>query len=223
MVQLPNVQNILLHNKIGDNMTKINEILTSIILYSLISYILQLPYFYYGLLFTIIGTQINLALPKNYKHTILLYIPLLIFTTNYPIITVPLMTGYTSSIFISLLSKNGCKLLYPLKNNTFTGPANYLENDTKKDYAATTFLLVLMIVTVALSTNGCEIIDTISQENDLSNYINSNNTTDNNHSTDYIQYINIDAEKCWNMNITTTTNNNTTTTIIKEYNNQTGS
>lgn len=199
-------------------MTKINEVLTSIILYALISYILQLPYFYYGLLFTIIGTQINLILPKNYKHTMLLYLPLLIFTGTYPSITIPLMIGYTSSIFIGLLSKNGCKLLYPLKLNTFTGPANYLENDTKKDYAATTFLVVLMIVTLTLSTNGCEIIDAISQENDISGYINSNNTIDhNNHSTDYVQYINIDAEKCHNMNITTTAQNNTTTTIIKEY------
>lgn len=199
-------------------MTKINEVLTSIILYSLISYILQLPYFYYGLLFTIIGTQINLILPRNYKHTLLLCIPLLIFTNTYPAITIPLIIGYTSSIFINLLSKNGCKLLYPLKDNTFTGPANYLENDTKKDYAATTFLFVLMIVTLVLSTSGSEMLDIISQENDLSSYINSNNTTEQHDNTrDYAQYINIDAEECRNMNITTTTQNNTTTTIIKNY------
>ncbi|MDO5825504.1 MAG: hypothetical protein Q4Q22_03915 [Methanosphaera sp.] len=198
-------------------MTKINEALTAVILYSIMSYMLQLPNMYLGILISITATQINLLLPQNYKHTLLIYIPMMAFTLEYPNVTVPLMIGYTSTIFISLLSKEGCKLLYPIKNTTFTGPKNYLENDSKKDYAATTFLVVLMIITLAFSTNGMEIIDDINENADFNKYISYRDVTENNKAMNHSHYITIDAEDCRNMNITTKTENNTTTTIIRDY------
>lgn len=115
MVYITDVQIILLPNKIKDNMTKINEILTSIILYSIISYILGLNHLEMGLLFAVLGSQANILLPQNYKHTLFLVMPLSIVTLLYPTIFFPVTIGYISSIFISLLSKNGCKLIYPLK------------------------------------------------------------------------------------------------------------
>lgn len=198
-------------------MTKINEALTAVILYSIMSYMLQLPNLYLGIMISITATQINLLLPQNYKHTLLIYIPMMAFTLEYPNVTVPLMIGYTSTIFISLLSKEGCKLLYPIKNTTFTGPKNYLENDSKKDYAATTFLVVLMIITLAFSTNGMEIIDDINENADFNKYISYRDVTENNKVMNHSHYITIDAEDCRNMNITTKTENNTTTTIIRDY------
>ena len=45
------------------NMSKINEMLTATILYSIISYILQLPKLYVGILIAIATTQINRVLP----------------------------------------------------------------------------------------------------------------------------------------------------------------
>jgi hypothetical protein len=198
-------------------MTKINEVLTAVILYSIISYMLQLPHLYTGILIAVIATQINLMLPSDYKHTLLLYVPLMAFTLEYPSITIPLMVGYTATIFISLLSKNGCKLLYPIKNTTFTGPKNYLENNSKKDYAATTFLLVLMIITLAFSTNGMQIIDNLNENSDLTKYLAHTDNPNANKTMNHSHYITIDAENCRNMNITTKTENNTTTTIIKDY------
>jgi hypothetical protein len=127
------------------------------------------------------------------------------------------MVGYTATIFISLLSKNGCKLLYPIKNTTFTGPKNYLENNSKKDYAATTFLLVLMIITLAFSTNGMQIIDNLNENSDLTKYLAHTDNPNANKTMNHSHYITIDAENCRNMNITTKTENNTTTTIIKDY------
>ena len=197
-------------------MTKINEVLTSVILYSIISYILKLPGLYTGILIAIMATQVNLILPQNYKHTLLLYLPILIVGLKYPNIALPLMVGYTATLFISLLSKEGCKLLYPIKSTTFTGPKNYLENNSKKDYAATTFLIVLVVITLAFSTSGLEIIDDINENTDLTRYIN-HNSTELNKTINNQHYINVDAEDCRNMNITTKTENNTTTTIIKDY------
>ena len=126
------------------------------------------------------------------------------------------MVGYTATLFISLLSKEGCKLLYPIKTTTFTGPKNYLENNSKKDYAATTFLIVLMVITLVFSTSGLEIIEDINENTDITRYLN-HNSTELNKTINNQHYINIDAENCRNMNITTKTENNTTTTIIKDY------
>ncbi|MBO7718815.1 MAG: hypothetical protein J6S29_01535 [Methanosphaera sp.] len=198
-------------------MTKINEVLTAVILYCIFSYILQLPNLYTGILISAMATQINLILPKDYRHTLILVIPMMAFSIEYPNITIPLTIGYLSSIFISLLSKEGCKLVYPFKKTTFTGPKNYLENDSKKDYAATTFLLVLMMITLAFSTNGMEIINDITENTDFTEYISHGNTTDVNKTSNHPHYITIDAENCRNMNITTKTENDTTTTIIKDY------
>ena len=197
-------------------MTKINEVLTAVILYSIISYILKLPSLYTGILIAIIATQINLILPQNYKHTLLLYLPILTVGLAYPNMALPLMVGYTATLFISLLSKEGCKLLYPIKTTTFTGPKNYLENNSKKDYAATTFLIVLMVITLVFSTSGLEIIEDINENTDITRYLN-HNSTELNKTINNQHYINIDAENCRNMNITTKTENNTTTTIIKDY------
>lgn len=198
-------------------MTKINEVLTAVILYCIFSYILQLPNLYTGIFISAMATQINLILPKDYRHTLILVIPMMAFSIEYPNITIPLTIGYLSSIFISLLSKEGCKLVYPFKKTTFTGPKNYLENDSRKDYAATTFLLVLMMITLAFSTNGMEIINDITENTDFTEYISHGNTTDVNKTSNHPHYITIDAENCRNMNITTKTENDTTTTIIKDY------
>lgn len=198
-------------------MTKINEVLTAVTFYCIFSYILQLPNLYTGILISVIATQINLILPKDYKHTLIMYVPMMVFTIEYPHITMPLMIGYASTIFISLLSKEGCKLLYPFKNTTFTGPKNYLENSSKKDYAATTFLLVLMLITLAFSTNGMEIIDDINENTDFAEYMTHGDNIDKNKTSKHSHYITIDAEDCRNMNITTKTQNDTTTTIIRDY------
>ncbi len=197
-------------------MSKINESLTAIILYLLISYILGLPNMEYGILIAVLGSQINIILPKNYKHTLILYIPMSILTITYPAVMVPTMIGYASSIFISLLSKNGCKLLYPIRETAFTGPKNYLENDSRGDYAATTFLVTLTVITLLLSFNGTQIIDELSQTNDISTYF-DNHQTGYNNSPEAVQYININPAYSVNKNITTIQTENTTTTLITEY------
>ena len=97
------------------NMSKINEVLTATILYSIISYILQLPKLYVGILIAIATTQINRVLPQNYKHTLVLYIPLVAFTIEYPSITVPLMIGYTSDIHVSIV-KEGMQTLISIQD-----------------------------------------------------------------------------------------------------------
>lgn len=214
MVHITDVQVNILHNKMM-HMTKINEILTSIILYSIISYILTLPNLEYGLIITVLASQLNILLPKNYKHTLIHYIPLSIILILYPQIIIPTIIGYTSSIFIALLSKNGCKLLYPIKQTTFTGPKNYLENETKKDYAATMFLITLVTITLLLSFNGTEIIETLDENNNLGEYITNNNNYNNTHET--VHYVNINPAYCNEKNITTTKTENTTTTIITSY------
>lgn len=196
-------------------MSKINEILTAIILYSVISYIMTLPNLEYSLILAILGSQINILLPKNYKHTLIHYIPLSILLIIYPQIMLPIIIGYTSSIFISLLSKDGCKLLYPLKQTTFTGPKNYLENDTKQDYAATTFLITLVVITLLLSFNGTEIINKISEDNNFQVITQDNNSYNNTH--DMVHYVNVNPAYCNNKNITTTKTENQITTIITDY------
>jgi len=196
-------------------MSKINEILTAIILYSVISYIMTLPNLEYSLILAILGSQINILLPKNYKHTLIHYIPLSMLLIIYPQIILPITIGYTSSIFISLLSKDGCKLLYPVKQTTFTGPKNYLENDTKQDYAATTFLITLVVITLLLSFNGTEIINKISEDNNFQLPTNENNSFNNTH--DMVHYVNVNPAYCNNKNITTTKTENQITTIITDY------
>lgn len=201
-------------------MKKINEILAATILYCIISYILNLPSLEYGIILAITASQINIILPKNYKHTLIYYIALTILTLNYMNITIPIMVGYGATIFIALLSKQGCKLLYPIKDNTFTGPKNYLENNTNRDHAVTSFLIILTIITLIFSTSGEEILETLTEEN-ITHYINTNHSLEKTeYDKNYVQYINIDAEDCNNLNITTTQTNNTTTTIIKNYSNK---
>ena len=198
-------------------MSKINEILTAIILYALISYILMLPNLEYGLLLAILGSQVNILLTDNYKHTLLLYIPLALISLFYPAILIPVMIGYTASIFIALLSKNGCKLLYPIKETTFTGPKNYLENNTKGDYAATSFLITLVIITLLFSFNGTEILEKLEEDNNINTYF---NTQENHYNTspEAVQYVNINPAYSVNKNITTIKTENTTTTLITDYN-----
>jgi hypothetical protein len=126
----------------------------------------------------------------------------------------PIIVGYTSSIFIQLLSKDGCKLLYPLRETTFTGPKNYIENNTKEDYAATAFLLTLAVITLLLSFNGTQIIDELNQDN--VDYFNNFENEDYS-SPDAIHYININPANSLNRNITTIKTENSTTTLITEY------
>ena len=116
---------------------------------------------------------------------------------------------------MGLFSKDACKLLYPLKETTFTGPKNYLENNTKGDYAATAFLITLVVITLLLSFNGMEILDNFSEENNLSNYINTE--MQHNQSPEAVHYVNINPAYCLNKNITTIKSGNTTTTLITEY------
>lgn len=197
-------------------MSKINEILTSIIIYSIISYILSLPNLEYGIILAVLASQLNILLPKNYKHTLTNYIPLSILMLLFPQMMIPVMIGYASTIFISLLSKEGCKLLYPFKQTTFTGPKNYLENNTKQDYATTMFLVTLVAITLLLSFNGTEIMDTLNENNNLEDYLTSNNHYSN-RSQDVVHYVNINPAYCSNKNITTTKTDNQITTIVTEY------
>lgn len=200
-------------------MSNINELLASIVLYSLISYLLSIPDYLVGLIFTIMASQISTILPQNYKTSLLVFIPIIIFSIKYPNITVALCVGYFASIIISLLSKNGCKLLYPIRNITFTGPANYIKNDTKGDYAATTFLIVLAITSIIFSMYGMDIIGTLNETNtdNIHTYFTNHNenTTDN---RNYVHYVNINPTELVNKNITTIHKDNTTTTIVSEYN-----
>ncbi|MBE6485260.1 MAG: hypothetical protein E7Z85_00265 [Methanosphaera stadtmanae] len=197
-------------------MSKINEILTSIVLYSIISYILNLPNFEYGLLLAILGSQVNILLPKNYKHSLIFFIPLYVLSLLYPALIIPMVVGYSSSILIGLLSKNACKLLYPIRETTFSGPKNYLENDSKRDYAATAFLITLVVISLLLSFNGMEILDDLDEENNFNDYFN-NHEIQHNGTAEAVQYVNINPSYCVNKNITTIISGNTTTTLITEY------
>lgn len=197
-------------------MSKINEILTSTVLYSIISYLLNLPNFEYGLLLAVLGSQINILLPENYKHSLIFFIPMSVLSLLYPAVMIPLMIGYTSSILIGLLSKNSCKLLYPVWETTFTGPKNYLENDSKRDYAATAFLVTLMVISLLLSFNGMEILEDLHEENNPDDYFN-NHEIQYNDTPEAVQYVNINPAYCVNKNITTIKSENTTTTLITEY------
>ncbi len=198
-------------------MHNINKVLSSVILYSILSYIFTLPSFATGVLFTIIGTQISMVLPKNYKYSLVVFVPLIAFSLEYPAVTVPLMIGFASSIFIRLLSKEGCKLLYPYKKTVFIGPSNYIDMDEKTEQATTVFLVVLLIISLAFTFYGTTIIDTVNQEHSFSSYIGSHGESYGNEDDGYIQYINIDPAECVNKNITTIKDENTTTTLISEY------
>lgn len=197
-------------------MSKINEILTSVVLYSIISYLLSLPNFEYGLLLTVLGSQINILLPKNYKYSLIFFIPMCVLSVAYPAIIIPVIVGYSSSILIGLLSKNACKLLYPLWETTFTGPKNYLENDTKTNHAATAFLITLVVISLLLSFNGMEILEDLHEENNFNDYFN-NHEIQYNDTPEAVQYVNINPAYCVNKNITTIKYGNTTTTLITEY------
>lgn len=197
-------------------MTKINETLTSVVLYSIISYILNLPNFEYGLLLAILGSQINILLPESYRYSIIVFVPMYVLSLLYPAVLIPIMIGYSSSILIGLLSKNSCKLLYPIRKTTFTGPKNYLESDTKRDYAATAFLVTLVAISLLLSFNGMEILEDLHEENNLNDYFNSPETQYND-TPEAVQYVNINPAYCVNKNITTIKFGNATTTLITEY------
>ena len=212
-----------------------NSLLASIVIYSLISYLLSLPGWLTGIVFAIIGSQISWIIPDNYKNSLLWIIPLGIAAYWYPIIFLPVSIGFISSILIALLSKGGCKLLYPLSKTTFTGPANYLQLGSKEDKSATTFLVVLAILAIVFSMFGNEILSDINENegimeyythrSDGTSYANGGgngyggNARYGENNSGYIQYVYIETSKHeLNRNITTyTLDNNTTTTIISEY------
>ena len=209
-----------------------NSLLASIVIYSLISYLFSLPGWLTGIIFAIIGSQI---LPDDYKSSLLCLLPLVVASYWYPIIFLPVGIGYLASILIALLSKGGCKLLYPLSKTTFTGPANYLEVDSKEDKSATTFLVVLAILAIVFSMFGNEILADINENEGIMEYYThrsdgtsytssasngyGGNARYGENNSGYIHYVYIDTSKhAVNRNITTyNIDNNTTTTIISEY------
>lgn len=210
-----------------------NSFLTSIVIYSLISYLLCLPSWLTGVVFAVIGSQINQILPTNYRSSLICLIPLLVFAYKYPVVFIPVCIGFISSILIALFSKGGCRLLYPLRDTTFTGPNNYLENGSRQDKSATTFLLVLAVLAIVFSIFGNEILADINENEGILNYYThrsdgtsfgaGNSHTGNarygENNSGYIHYVYIDTSKhAVNRNITTYNyDNNTTTTIISEY------
>lgn len=211
-----------------------NSLLASIVIYSLISYLFSLPGWLTGI-FAIIGSQISWILPDDYKSSLLCLLPLVVASYWYPIIFLPVGIGYLASILIALLSKGGCKLLYPLSKTTFTGPANYLEVDSKEDKSATTFLVVLAILAIVFSMFGNEILADINENEGIMEYYThrsdgtsytssasngyGGNARYGENNSGYIHYVYIDTSKhAVNRNITTyNIDNNTTTTIISEY------
>ncbi len=158
-----------------------------------------------------------MVLPKDYKYSLVVYIPLVAFTLTYPAVTIPLMIGFSASILIRLLSKEGCKLLYPYKKTVFTGPSNYIDMDEKTEQATTVFLVVLVIIAIAFTFYGTAIIDTVNQDGSFTSYINSYNNSRYDDESGYIQYVDINPAECVNKNITTIREDNTTTTLISEY------
>lgn len=212
-----------------------NSLLASIVIYSLISYLFSLPGWLTGIIFAIIGSQISWILPDDYKSSLLCLLPLVVASYWYTIIFLPVGIGYLASILIALLSKGGCKLLYPLSKTTFTGPANYLEVDSKEDKSATTFLVVLAILAIVFSMFGNEILADINENEGIMEYYThrsdgtsytssasngyGGNARYGENNSGYIHYVYIDTSKhAVNRNITTyNIDNNTTTTIISEY------
>lgn len=79
-------------------MSNINELLASVVLYSLISYLLNIPDFLVGLIFATIASQISTILPSNYKTSLLVFIPIIIFSIKYPTIMIALTVGNTDNI-----------------------------------------------------------------------------------------------------------------------------
>lgn len=204
-------------------MTNINNILAAIVIYSLMSYILRMPDFWIGMMYALLGSQITFITPRKYKNNLLFFIPLLIASYYYPSIAIPAMIGYASTIFVELLSEKGCRLLYPISDITFVGPKNYLETGKKGDYAATTFLIVLAITAIVLSTNGASLVTNVNENPYLSTFFGNGNSQSQsgvsyaNDSGGSRQYVSINPAECLNENITTTTTNNSTTTIISQY------
>lgn len=219
----------------SDNINNTNSLLCSVVIYSLVSYLCCLPGWLTGVVFAVLGSQLNMVLPENYRNSLICIIPLAVASYWYPIIFLPVAVGFLSSILIGLLSRGGCKLLYPLSKTNFTGPANYLERGSKEDKSATTFLLVLAVIAVVLSMFGNEILSDINENEGIMNYYThrsdgtsyaqssgngyggSNRYGENN--SGYIHYVYIETSKHEvNRNITTyNVDNNTTTTIITEY------
>lgn len=213
----------------------INSLLASIVIYSLISYLLCLPGWFTGIIFAIIGSQIFLVIPENYKSSLIWLLPLGVASYWYPIIFLPIAIGYVSSILIMLLGKGGCKLLYPFSSTNFTGPSNYLEHGSKEDKSATTFLLVLAVLAIIFSCFGNQILEDINENEGILNYYThrsdgtsyassggnsyGGNARYGENNSGYIHYVYIDTSKHnVNRNITTYNfDNNTTTTIISEY------
>ena len=212
----------------------INSFLASIVIYCLVSYLCSLPGWITGVVFAVVGSQINLVLPDDYKSSLVCLVPLVVAGIWYPIIFLPLGIGFASSILVGLLGKGGCKLLYPVLKTTFTGPSNYLEVGSRQDKSATTFLVVLAVLAVVFSCFGTQILSDISENEGLLDYYTQRSegitiSSGNNgyggsarygeNNSGYIHYVYIDTSKhAVNRNITTYNyDNNTTTTIISEY------
>lgn len=211
----------------------INSLLASIVIYSLISYLLCLPGWFTGVIFAVVGSQMYIVIPDNYRGSLIWLIPLAVASYWYPIIFLPFAVGFLSSVLVMLLSKGGCKLLYPFSSTNFTGPANYLESGSKQDKSAMTFLVVLALLAVVFSCFGNQILSDINENEGILNYYTHRSdgtsyATGDNHASNarygennsgYIHYVYIESSKHEvNRNITTYNfDNNTTTTIISEY------
>lgn len=200
-------------------MSNLNELLASIIIYSLVSYLLNLPSYMVGLLFAVCGSQISTILPGSWRTSFFVCVPMVFLSIWFASIMFPLMIGFLSSILICLLSARGCQLFYPMLSTRFIGPRNYLENDSKGDYAATVLLVVLSVIAIVFSLYGNCIVNILNQTSSPSHYINWNNDDGriDGYSNGFVHYVDINPAESPNTNITTTHTNNTTTTIVCEY------
>ncbi|MDO5851666.1 MAG: hypothetical protein Q4Q23_04185 [Methanobacteriaceae archaeon] len=198
---------------------KINNLLLAIFLYTLISYILQLPQLSLSILYASIGSQIIILIPEKYKNTLLIIVPMILLIDLYPMIIVPLIIGYLSTILMNLLGGEKCALFAPIRNTKFSGPRNYIETNTSKDYSTTIFLVVITITALIISTNSIVILENIHEDNNLGEYLTQDNNYYNNENqnTTIKHIVNINPSETHNKNITSTQINNTTTTIITDY------
>ena len=213
-----------------------NALLCSVTFYCLFSFLLGLPDLLLGLIFALLGSQVPALVPFKVKYSLFWYGVFFVGLLVYPLIFVPVAIGFTASLFIALLSKRGCMLLYPVRSTTFTGPANYLESGGKDEKAATAFLLVFAILAVAFSLCGSVIISEINDNQGLTNYV--SNRVDSGswygssgssggsarygeNNSGYVHYVYIDPGTVGDKNITSSNyfsdGENRTTTIITEY------
>ena len=73
----------------SDNVNNTNSLLCSVVIYSLVSYLCCLPGWLTGVVFAVLGSQLNMILPENYRNSLICLIPLAVASYWYPIIFLP--------------------------------------------------------------------------------------------------------------------------------------